>query len=101
MARATTRRCSAGLPRTMSPAFPPQPKPISEIRSSVLPTWRYSMVASLSSVTLADHTRNGQQKTYVTELALLLVQVYATIGHDWWYTRVGVSGELHISKGME
>src|SRR5262249_19758366 len=44
IARSTTRRCSAGLPRTMSPAFPPQPKPISETRSSVLPTCRYSTV---------------------------------------------------------
>src|SRR5262249_29592961 len=43
-ARSTTRRCSAGLPRTMSPAFPPQPKPISETRSSVFPICRYSTV---------------------------------------------------------
>src|SRR2546428_6117404 len=44
IARSTTRRCSSGLPRTMSPAFPPQPKPISETRSSVFPTCRYSTV---------------------------------------------------------
>src|SRR5712691_6365178 len=43
-ARSTTRRCSVGLPRTMSPAFPPQPKPISETRNSVFPTCRYSMI---------------------------------------------------------
>src|SRR5712691_2535073 len=46
-ARSTTRRCSAGLPRTMSPAFPPQPKPISETRSSVFSTCRYCTGASL------------------------------------------------------
>src|SRR5262245_49655101 len=53
-ARSTTRRCSSGLPRTISPAFPPQPKPISETRSSVLPTWRYSTVASFSCPALTS-----------------------------------------------
>src|SRR5882724_4720412 len=55
IARSTTRRCSAGLPRTISPALPPQPKPISETRSSVLPTCRYSTVASLMASSCRLH----------------------------------------------
>src|SRR5690349_16578580 len=34
-ARATTRSCWSRLPRTINPAFPPQPKPISDRLSAI------------------------------------------------------------------
>src|SRR6266702_2509807 len=40
-ARATISTCSSIRPRTIRPAFPPQPKPISDRSRSVLPSRRY------------------------------------------------------------